>query len=193
MNTDLQEFLNQLHAEGVDHDSSQVDRAHRYRNLNPETAHFIAMLVQLMHAQKVVEIGTSNGYSTIWLADAVTTTGGTITTVDIESQHGAADNVERAGLTEPVEFVHADAGEYLAGVEDDSVDVLFLDAERTQYAGWWPHPYRVLRAGGLMLIDNAHHPAPDELTAFVALIADEPGLDQLVLPLGSGLIMARKV
>jgi predicted O-methyltransferase YrrM len=57
---------------------------------------------------------------------------------------------------------------------------------------WWPHPYRVLRTGGLMLVDNAHHPAPDELVDFVKLINNEPGLDHLTLMTGSGLILARK-
>ncbi len=192
MNADLHEFLNHLHAEAVQHDAGQADRTRRYRNLDPETAHFIAMQIQLMDAKSVVEVGTSNGYSTIWLADAVASTGGKLTTVDTASQDTASENVETAGLAGVVEFIHADAGDHLAALDDGSVDVLFLDAERTQYAGWWPHPFRVLRAGGLMLVDNAHHPAPDELTSFVELVAAEPGLDHLTLPIGSGLILARK-
>lgn len=101
---------------------------------------------------------------------AVAGTGRVIAPVDTESQEGAAGNVEKAGLTGAVEFDRTDAGAYLARLHEARVDVLFRDAERTQYADWWPHLYRVLRAGGLMLIDNAHHPAPDELTTLVGSI-----------------------
>lgn len=192
MNPELHQLLNHLHAEGLRHDANQPDRTKRHRNLDPETAHFIAMQIHLMKAKRVIEVGTSNGYSTIWLADAVGAMGGRLITIDMESQDAAKANVEEAGLAGAVEFVCADAGDYLASLDNASVDVLFLDAERTQYADWWQHPHRILRAGGLMLVDNAHHPAPDELTAFVDLIAAEPGLDHLTLQIGSGLILARK-
>lgn len=192
MNADLHEFLNRLHAEGVQHDAGQTDRTRRYRNLDPETAHFIAIQILLMDAKSVVEIGTSNGYSTIWLANTVASTGGRLATVDTALQDAATENVGRARLASAVDFIRGDAGDYLADLDDGSVDVLFLDAERTQYAGWWPHPYRVLRTGGLMLVDNAHHPAPDELATFVELVAAEPRLDHLIMPIGSGLILARK-
>lgn len=192
MNAERQQFLRTLHRTGEEHDARESDRTRRYRNLDPETGHFVQMQIHLMAARSVVELGTSNGYSTIWLADAVAETGGRLVTVDVEDQADALRNIEQAGLSESVEFVRADAGEYLVGLADESVDILFLDAERTQYTGWWPHPYRVLRPGGLMLIDNAHHPAPDELVGFVELIDAEPGLDHLTLMVGSGLILARK-
>lgn len=192
MHQERYRFLGLLLREGQEHDAREADRTARYRNLDPETAHYISMQLLLMNATSVVELGTSNGYSTIWLADAMEQTGGQLTTVDVESQAEAIRNVEKAGLSDAVQFVRQDGGDFLASIPDESVDVLFLDAERTQYVDWWPHPYRVLRPGGLMLVDNAHHPAPDELTGFVKVINSEPGLDHLTLMIGSGLILARK-
>lgn len=192
MNEERYLFLRALHREGQEHDAREADRTLRYRNADPETAHYISMQLLLMNATSVVEVGTSNGYSTTWLADAVEQNGGRLTTVDIESQTDAITNVDRTGLAGVVEFVHGDGGEFLASLPEASVDVLFLDAERTRYVGWWPHPYRVLRPGGLMLVDNAHHPAPDELVGLIDLINEEPGLDHLTLMIGSGLILARK-
>lgn len=192
MNEERLHFLRTLQRTGEEHDARASDRTMRYRNLDPETGHFIHMQLQLMDAKSVVELGTSNGYSTIWLADAMERSGGHLVTVDVEDQTDAIGNVQQAGLTTLVEFVQADAGKYLADLPGSSIDVLFLDAERTQYEAWWPNPYRVLRPGGLMLIDNAHHPAPDELVSFVELIDTEPGLDHLPLMIGSGLILARK-
>lgn len=192
MNAERHEFLRTLHQAGVEHDARETDRTARYRNLDPDTGHFIHIQIELMSAQTVVEVGTSNGYSTVWFADAVEQTGGRLISVDINSQEDAIRNIEQTGLSASVEFVQADAGDCLRGLADNSVDLLFLDAERTQYVDWWPHPHRVLRPGGLMLIDNAHHPAPDELVGFVELINAEPGLDHLTLMVGSGLILARK-
>lgn len=192
MNPEQQQFLRTVHRFGVEHDSRQADRTIRYRNLDPDTGHYISMQMQLMAATSVVELGTSNGYSTLWFADAMAQTGGRLITVDVASQTEAIENIERAELSESVTFVRSDAGAYLAGLADGSLDVLFLDAERKEYAGWWPDPYRVLRPGGLLLIDNAHHPAPDELKEIVELIDAQPGLDHLTIMIGSGLILAKK-
>lgn len=192
MNQERHLFLRALEREGVEHDARESDRTVRYRNLDPESAHFISMQLQLMNARSVLELGTSNGYSTIWLAEAMEQTGGRLTTVDTASQDEAMANIDRTGLSGTVEFVRTDAGAYLESQPDGSVDAIFLDAERTQYVGWWPHPFRVLRPGGLMLVDNAHHPAPDELTEFVELIDGEARLDHLTLMIGSGLILVRK-
>lgn len=192
MNERLSSYLTKLHAEGVSYDAAQTDRLHRRRNLDPETAQFIAMQIRLMHAQSVVEVGTSNGYGTIWLADAVHTTGGALTSLDINQQDEAKENATQAGVRDVIEFTKRDAGEYLAELADTSIDLLFLDGERTEYAGWWPHPYRVLRPDGLLMIDNAHRPAPEELLDFTALLNEQDDLECITLPIGSGLILARK-
>ena len=81
----------------------------------------------------------------------------------------------------------ADGGHHLAKQPDASVDLLFLDAERVEYTGWWPHPVRVLRPGGVLAIDNVlSH--PDEVRDFLALIRD--ATEAVTVAVGKGLYLA---
>ena len=73
------------------------------------------------------------------------------------------------GLAERVELRQEDGGAYLARLADESVDLLFLDAERVEYPNWWPHPARVLRRGGVLVIDNVQSHA-DEVASFLKLL-----------------------
>lgn len=192
MNDQLHQMLDRMFQEGQDFDAQQSSRETRRRNLQPETAKLISHLIRIKQAKQVVELGTSNGYSTVWFADAVADTGGRLTTVDLVQQDDAIANTTWAGVNEQVDFVHGDAGEHLASLPDASVDVLFMDSERPEYTGWWPNPSRVLAPGGLMLIDNIHTPAPDELTEYLALVEADDTLDLVIVPIGSGLGIALK-
>ncbi len=183
-------LLAELHAAGLTFDAAQEDRLDRRRNLEPASAELLALVVRMVDARLVVEIGTSNGYSTIWLADAVADTGGRVVSLDPASLDDASENLDRAGLADRVELVRGDGGAYLADLADDSVDVLFLDAERTEYAGWWPHPVRVLRPGGVLAIDNVLAPSPDELTDFLALVGADDRLARTTVEVGKGLHLA---
>jgi predicted O-methyltransferase YrrM len=184
-------FLDELYADGLRHDAAEPDRRRRRRNLEPEAAALLAVVVRAMGATRVLEIGTSNGYSALWLADAVRAAGGRVVSVDVEAQDEARANLTRAGLAAQVELVRADGGAVLAGTAAGSRDVVLLDAERGEYAGWWPHPYRVLRRGGLLVIDNVlSH--PDEVAPVLALIRAEPGLTSAVVPAGKGQLYATR-
>jgi predicted O-methyltransferase YrrM len=83
-----------------EHDAAQSDRLARFRNVEPETAELLGVLVRAVRAVRVLELGTSNGYSTIWLADGVEGVGGRIVSVDVDAERIALarDNLERAGL-----------------------------------------------------------------------------------------------
>jgi predicted O-methyltransferase YrrM len=190
MDDGRRELLAELHADGLAHDAAQEDRLLRRRNLEPCTADLLALVVRIVGARRVIEIGTSNGYSTIWLADAVADTGGRVVGVDTAATDEAGRNLERAGLVDRVELVRDDGGAYLAGLADESVDLLFLDAERTEYTGWWPHPVRVLRPGGVLAIDNVLAPSPDELTGFLALVTVDDRLVGTTVAVGKGLHLA---
>jgi predicted O-methyltransferase YrrM len=80
VNEQVDAVLDQLHRHGVEHDATKSDRLDRLRNLEPPTARLLSVLVRATRAQAVLELGTSNGYSTVWLADAVRATGGQLTT-----------------------------------------------------------------------------------------------------------------
>ena len=175
------------------HDAAEPDRRRRRRNLEPEAAAYLWVLLQALGARSVVEIGTSNGYSTIWFADAMRVTGGKVVSVDVDdaAQEGAAANLAAAGLEAFVELRTADGGAFLAEAAAESVEVLFLDSERPEYLAWWPHPQRVLRPGGLLVMDNVlSH--PDEVVGSRALIEADPALASTVVPVGKGQLLAVK-
>jgi predicted O-methyltransferase YrrM len=187
MDAELRTFLAVLFDHGAVHDAAEPDRLRRLRNLEPPTAELLTLVLRIARAREIVEIGTSNGYSAIWLADAVRDTGGRVTTVDVEEWPGVAENLARAGVE--VTRLLEDGGAHLAGRADATVDLLFLDAERTEYAGWWPHPARVLRPGGVLAIDNVlSH--PDEVADIRALIAADPGFVGETVAVGKGLHLA---
>lgn len=183
-------LLADLHADGLAHDAAQDDRLLRRRNLEPATADLLGLVVRMVDARLVIEVGTSNGYSTIWLADAVAETGGRVVSIDTATTDEVSENLNRAGLVDRVQLMHGDGGACLAGLADDSVDVVFLDAERTEYTGWWPHPARVLRPGGVLAIDNVLAPSPDELTEFLALVSVDDRLVGTTVAVGKGLHLA---
>ena len=186
---ELPALLDSLYAEGQAFDATKADRRDRRRNLEPDSAELLTMLARIGHARNIVEIGTSNGYSTLWLASAARDNGGTVTTVDIAPPTDAVANAARAGLESVITFETGDGGEYLAGQPAESVDLLFLDAERPQYPGWWPHPKRVVRPGGVIAIDNVlSH--PDEMAPFLALIAGDPSFAGATIAVGKGLHVA---
>jgi predicted O-methyltransferase YrrM len=173
----------------VAHDEAEPDRLRRWRNLEPEAAELLTVVLRIAKAQRVVEIGTSNGYSAIWLADAAADVGGRLVTVDVEEWPGLRENLDAAGVASLVDVVLADGGPHLAGLDDESVDLLFMDAERVEYPSWWPNPARVLRPGGVLAIDNVlSH--PDEVTEFLALIAADGRFVATTVTVGKGLHLA---
>jgi predicted O-methyltransferase YrrM len=101
MNADRLRYASDLYARSHAFDESQSDRLERYRNLEPPTAELLGVLMRATRAQRVLELGTSNGYSTLWLADAAEATGGRLVTVEIDPERtalarGRARRVHRA-------------------------------------------------------------------------------------------------
>jgi predicted O-methyltransferase YrrM len=190
MDQHLSALLDELHQYGVVHDAGKPDRLDRLRNLEPETATLLALLVRATRARSVLELGTSNGYSTLWLAEAVRGQGGRLTSVEIDAGRSsqAARNLQRAGLADAVELRVEDAADVLAQSADSYWDLVFLDAERPAYAGYWPELLRVLRPGGLLGVDNVLSHA-DEVAEFRALVSAEQGVSEAVVPIGAGLLL----
>jgi predicted O-methyltransferase YrrM len=181
MDRDLLQLLDDLHREGREHDAAHADRLRRLRNLEPETGALLNLLLRTSGARSVLELGTSNGYSTIWLGEAVAANGGRLSSVEMDPERAAAAarNLARAGLSEVVDLHVSDAALVLAQTPPDSVDVVFLDAERPDYPAYWDDLVRILRRPGLLAIDNAVSHA-GELQAIRAVVeADERALSAL--------------
>ena len=189
--------LDRLKAElerfGKQNDAATSGASARMLNITRDTGEFLAVLVRIAAARRVLEIGTSNGYSTLWLAEAASAIGGAVTTVERadEKVELARTNFARAGLARLITLVHADAGHFLHQAGESTYDLVFLDSERREYPAWWPDLQRILCVGGLLIVDNAtSHPA--ELAPLVALARADPGFATCLVPVGKGEFLAVK-
>jgi predicted O-methyltransferase YrrM len=180
-----------LYAASRKHDAAQANRVARYRNVEPETAELLGVLIRATGARRILELGTSNGYSTIWLADAAERNGGQVVSVDVDAARTelARAHLAAVGLAERAELRTEDAAATLANSLDAAWELVFLDAERPAYAAYVPDLVRALAPGGLLAVDNVISHA-DELTDFTALIERAPGMTQTVVPVGAGVRVA---
>jgi predicted O-methyltransferase YrrM len=189
----LQTLLGELAAFGDAHDSDAADHASRMLNITPDTGEFLAVLVKAMGARRILEIGTSNGYSTLWLADAAASIDGAVTTVEISPAKiaMARENVDRAGLAGCITLREGDAGAILQGLTDSAFDLVFLDSQRSAYLDWWRDLQRILRPGGLLVADNATSHA-GEMAAFTDAVRADAGFTTSLVPVGKGEFLAVK-
>jgi predicted O-methyltransferase YrrM len=193
MDKQLANFLAELEEFGVEHDAHEPERLARMRNVTHETGVFLNLLALAARARRIVEIGTSNGYSTLWLADAARTNDGRVDTVEHDPDRAelAATNFARARMVPWIEPHVGEAGAYLAALPAGSVDLFFLDAERVEYPGFWPDLQRALVPGGLIAIDNAvSHET--EMAPFRALVAATGGYLSSLNPVGKGVLLILK-
>ncbi len=186
LKTELEHF-------GAANDAATSERPRRMLNITRDTGEFLGVLVRATAARRVLEIGTSNGYSTLWLASAARAIGGLVTTVELsELKLGMASaNFARSGLAAHIALVHEDAGAVLKRSASASFDLIFLDSERPEYPGWWPELNRVLRDGGLLVVDNATS-HPEQVAPFIALVRADPGFATSLVPVGNGEFLAVK-
>ncbi|GAB3957004.1 class I SAM-dependent methyltransferase [Spirosoma harenae] len=186
-------YLDQLARFGKENDQNVTRREDRMLNITSDTGPFLSLLIRATQARTILEIGTSNGYSTIWLADAAQTTGGRVTTVEMNEQKviQARANFQNVGLDAIITLILARAEEHVPLLQPDSIDFIFLDSERSQYIGWWPLLLAILKPGGLLVVDNAvSHEA--ELATFTVLVTETAGIETSLVPIGNGELMIWK-
>lgn len=190
MDEQLNEYLQDLYRRGHEHDAEKADRLERLRNVEPDTARLLAVLVRALGAKRLLELGTSNGYSTLWLADAARSVGGRVLSVNVDPTRTAQamEHLTHVRLQDYVELRTEDGALTLSHAPDASLDMIFLDAERPAYCDYWPNLLRVLAPGGLLVVNNVLSHA-DEVQAFRALVHDEDRVTEAVVPVGAGALL----
>jgi predicted O-methyltransferase YrrM len=182
----LQVFLQELSAFGRENDGAQTDRAKKMLNIAPDTGRLLWILVASVGARSVLEVGTSNALSTIWLADAVRRTSGSVVTLERSTSkiEMARKNLTAAGVAEYVQIKEGDA---LASLKELSgpFDLVFLDADRLQYPAYLEEIVPKIRKGGLLVTDNVVSHA-EELRDFLGRVKSHPELFSVTLPVGNG-------
>jgi caffeoyl-CoA O-methyltransferase len=167
-------------------------RAHRLRQIPPETGRFISLLARCAPDGTFVEIGTSGGYSALWLGLACREGGRVLTTIEIAAEkiEIARETFRDAGMLDIVRLVHGDALDVLAGLE--GIAFCFLDAEKEIY----PECYELVVArmvpGAILVADNAISHAT-QLRSMLDRVMDDPRVDAVIVPIGSGELVCRRL
>ena len=187
---DIRAFLTELYETGRQHDAREQDRSKKMLNLEPETAQFVHILVRSSRRARLLEIGTSNGYSTIWLAWAASAIGGRVISIDRNAQKQAlADaNLRQVGLRDTVDLMHGDATEVVAGLSGP-FDCVFFDADRFSAPAQLASLLPKLAVDVFLLADNVlSHPS--EVAGYLSELAALPQFERIILPIGKGLSVA---
>jgi predicted O-methyltransferase YrrM len=165
-------------------------QARRLRAIAHEVGPFLLTLVLANRARTIVEIGTSGGYSTLWLATGAARTDGRVITFEIDAAKVelARQSFEAAGVTDRVEQRAMDGAAGLAVLAGEA-DVVFIDCEKDDYLRMLEPAIAALRPGGLLVADNlTSHEA--DLAGFRDTALADPRLTGLVVPIGRGELVA---
>ena len=187
---EIRAFLTELYEIGQQNDTWDQERSKKMLNLEPETAQFLYILISSSHRTRILEIGTSNGYSTIWLAWAASHTKGQVISIDrdADKQAQADANLRRAGLRELVDLRCGDGTEIVAGLPGP-FDCVFFDADRFSAPAQLTSLMPKLAPDVLLLADNVlSHPT--EIAAYLKALEALPQFDRMIVPIGKGLSLA---
>jgi len=180
--------------EEIDTRDRQDGTAHlkRLRQIPAETGRFLALWAASAPDGRWLEIGTSAGYSTMWLSLACRAVGQTIETFEVLSEKVALaqETFARASIEDVVSLVHGDARGHLASVED--VAFCFLDAEKDVYEDCYDLLVPLMVSGGILICDNAtsHEEA---LRPFIERVLADERVDATVMPVGKGELVIRRI
>ena len=192
MDRNLEQILAELEQFGAANDATAKEKPQKMLNITRDTGKFLDILIRSTRSTRILEIGTSNGYSTLWLANAARDLNGKVITLELlEAKAGMArENFARSGLSDWIDLRLGEAEEFLAA-NSSPFDIIFLDSNRAQYAEWWPLLDRTLKPGGLLVVDNAiSHES--EMAEFTRIVESAPAYASVIVPVGKGELLAYK-
>jgi caffeoyl-CoA O-methyltransferase len=163
----------------------------RLRQVPPETGMLLAMLAASAPRGQMIEIGTSAGYSALWLSLAAKQRGDKLVTYELlpDKAELARETIAKTKTEDYIELVHGDARSNLKVY--DEIAFCFLDCEKEMYLEIYPEVASRLLPGGLLVADNViSHKA--DLTPFVELARKDSTVDAAILPVGMGLLVCTK-
>jgi caffeoyl-CoA O-methyltransferase len=157
-------------------------------NVPPADGRMLRLLTAAAGAKHVVEIGTSTGYSGLWLSLALGSTGGRLTTFEADAGRAAAarEHFRSAGVDGIVTIVEGDARANVKRL-NETIDVVFLDADKESYIEYFNQLLPLVRPGGLILAHNV-----DMVPDYVQFVTTHPALETLFYMEGNGLAITLK-
>ncbi len=168
---------------------------------------FLSVLVHCMQANRILEIGTAYGYSTLWMALALPPAGRVWTIdPDIERTEIAMSYFRRAGVEDRIEIINQPALEVLGSFPQRNLDIVFIDALKTQYTDYLEAVVPMLKRSGIVVIDNllwsgraaavpkaGDEPDTKAIRAFNKAFLNHPELDATIVPIGDGIGIGARV
>lgn len=166
-------------------------------NISRVSANFLNMLIKISWAKNVVEVGTSNGYSGIWIANALKKTGGHLTTIEYYEKRItlAQENFKKCDVDDIITIKQGSATEVLEELcadENFTIDLAFIDANKGEYIKYFDIINPRLKKGGIIAADNITSHA-DKVAPFVDKIKSDPNYQVEILDLPAGMLLAYKL
>lgn len=171
----------------------------------------LKMLVRMTGARRILELGTFTGYSALCLAEGVAANiaecggDGGVDTIEVfdENEDFIREGISRSAAGELVNLIIGDALEVMPGLHQESYDMIFIDADKRCYPEYYAEAKRLIRRGGYIIADNTlwdghvidperHDPQTMGVKEFNRLVAEDEGVERVIIPLRDGLTIIRK-
>lgn len=172
--------------------------------VDDDAARFLQLVLQMKKPKRILEIGTSIGFSATSMALTAQEYGGTITTIEFDktASEQAKSNFVHSGVDDTIQILFGDACQLVPNFSDASFDFIFQDVDKRLYPSLLKDCIRILKPGGVFVADDALFPVMNlddkwndqvkPVCRFNRLVADSPELDSTLLPIGDGMIVAVK-
>jgi len=160
--------------------------------VGPDTGQLINILARSLNAPTILELGTSYGYSGIWLAEAARASGGRVITMELRDYKSAyaREMAIKAGLADHIDFKVGDAMQMIAELPV-GVDFVLVDLWKDLYVPCLEAFYPKLNPGAIIVADNMIRPGNEEVKRYGKAVRAQPGITSVLLPVGSGIEVSR--
>jgi predicted O-methyltransferase YrrM len=161
-------------------------------SVGPETGQLINILAKSLDKPTILELGTSYGYSAIWLAEAAKARGGRVITMELQDFKAAyaREMAQKAGLEEVIEFRVGDAVKMI-GELPKGVDFVLMDLWKEGYVPCLQAVLPKLNRGAIIVADNMIYPGGDNVGRYATAVRAIPGMTSILVPVGAGLEISR--
>ena len=160
--------------------------------VGPETGRLINIVARRLEAPTMLELGTSYGYSGIWLGDAARASGGRLITMELQDRKSnhAREMAAKAGLAEYIDFRVGDAVSMIEALPA-GIDFVLVDLWKDLYVPCLDAFYPKLNPGAIVVADNMLRPGGEEVQRYRRTVRAKPGMTSVLLPVGTGIEVSR--
>jgi predicted O-methyltransferase YrrM len=164
----------------------------RMRAVGPDTGQLLNILAKSLPSPTILELGTSFGYSGIWLAEAARSVGGRLITMELHEYKStfAREMADKAGLAAYIDFKVGDAVQMI-GELSSGIDFVLLDLWKDLYVPCLDAFYPKLNAGAIIVADNMLRPGSEDVKTYGRAVRAKTGITSVLLPVGSGIEISR--